>query len=60
MRFTLAATAALVAGVSAGYSNYTSTPAYVTQVVSSYETYCSAPTQVTYNGYTYTVTEVCP
>jgi len=60
MRFssTIAATAALVAGVSAGYGNFTSVPvAYVTETYVDYTTVCPAPTVLTIGTKTYTVTE---
>jgi hypothetical protein len=61
MRFSIAATAALVAGTNAyAYKNSTSTstaPAYVTEVVTAYTTYCPEPTKITHGGKTYTVTK---
>jgi len=55
MRFSaIAATAALVAGVSAGYKNHTI--GYTTEVVTAYTTYCPLATSITHNGVTYTVT----
>jgi len=58
MRFTVAAAAAaaLVAGVSANYSN--ATTIYTTEVVTAYTTYCPAPTSIVHGNQTYTVTEV--
>ena len=57
MRFTVAAAAAaLVAGVSANYSN--GTTMYTTEVVTAYTTYCPAPTSIVHGNMTYTVTEV--
>ncbi|MCJ1248783.1 hypothetical protein MMC30_006002 [Trapelia coarctata] len=56
MRFTVAAAAAaLVAGVSANYSN--ATTVYTTEVVTAYTTYCPAPTSIVHGNQTYTVTE---
>jgi len=62
MRFTIAASAALVAGASATYgygSNATASvpDVYTTEVVTQLTTVCPTPTQVTYGGKTYTVTE---
>ncbi len=72
MRFTVAATAAFVAGASASYGYgypavnstsavYSATPTpsdvYETTVVTQLTTVCPTPTEVTYGGKTYTVTE---
>ncbi|MCJ1375542.1 hypothetical protein MMC20_006779 [Loxospora ochrophaea] len=52
MRFSvIAASAALVATVSAQYANYT------TEIVTAYTTYCPESTQITHGSQTYTVTE---
>ncbi|TKX20075.1 hypothetical protein C1H76_7757 [Elsinoe australis] len=57
MRFTIAATAALVAGASATYKRpSTNDTTYVTEVVSKYTTYCPEATEISHNGVTYTVT----
>ncbi|KAH8821098.1 hypothetical protein F5884DRAFT_745434 [Xylogone sp. PMI_703] len=58
MQFTtlLVAASALVAGASASYSN--GTVVYTTEVHTAYTTVCPAATQLTFNGQTYTVTEV--
>ncbi|KAF2218133.1 hypothetical protein BDZ85DRAFT_323413 [Elsinoe ampelina] len=62
MRFTIAATAALVAGAAATYKQ-SPPPAYgaddttVTEPVTKYTTYCPSATEVTHKGVTYTVTE---
>ncbi|KAI9851734.1 MAG: hypothetical protein M1838_002949 [Thelocarpon superellum] len=53
MRFSVAAVAALAAGVSAG--NYSTPVFYTTDVVTSFTTYCPASTTLTHNGVTYTV-----
>jgi hypothetical protein len=60
MQFTsVAAVAALAATVAAWPSNSSSVAVdYVTEVFTAYTTYCPAATQVTFNGVTYTVTEV--
>ncbi|TPX18434.1 uncharacterized protein E0L32_011675 [Thyridium curvatum] len=52
MKFSVAAVAALAAGVSAG-SNVT----YTTEVVTALTTYCPEATKITHGGKTYTVTE---
>lgn len=52
MKFTVAAVAALAAGVSA-VSNVT----YTTEVVTELTTYCPEPTEITHGGKTYTITE---
>lgn len=59
MRFssTIAATAALVAGVSAGYGNYSVPVTYVTESYVDYTTYCPEATTLTVGTKTYTVTE---
>ncbi|KAF2495144.1 hypothetical protein BU16DRAFT_539141 [Lophium mytilinum] len=62
MRFssTVAATAALVAGVSAnyGYGNFTASPvSYVTETYVDYTTVCPEATTLTIGESTYTVTE---
>lgn len=57
MRFAVAVFAvALVAGVSATYSN---TTIYTTEVVTAYTTYCPAATSIVHGTQTYVVTEVC-
>lgn len=60
MQFTTVATvAALAATVAAWPSNSSSvTVDYVTEVFTAYTTYCPASTEVTFNGVTYTATEV--
>lgn len=60
MKFTIAAAAAFIAGVSASYPAYSAAAnvTYTTKVVTAYETYCPGPTQITYGTNTYTVTEV--
>jgi hypothetical protein len=60
MQFTsVAAVAALAATVAAWPANSSSVAVdYVTEVYTAYTTYCPAATQVTFNGVTYTVTEV--
>lgn len=47
---------ALAATVAATYNG--TAPSYTTEVVTAYTTYCPAATQLSYNGQTYTVTEV--
>ncbi|KAI1976080.1 hypothetical protein LOZ51_002554 [Ophidiomyces ophidiicola] len=56
MRFSIAASAALVAGASAGYVNSNATH-IITEVLTAYTTYCPGPTQVVQGGKTYTVTK---
>jgi hypothetical protein len=60
MQFTTVATvAALAATVAAWPSNSSSVSVdYVTEVFTAYTTYCPASTEVTFNGVTYTATEV--
>ncbi|KAJ8126795.1 hypothetical protein O1611_g6841 [Lasiodiplodia mahajangana] len=59
MKFTIAAAAAFIAGVSASYPAYSAAAnvTYTTKVVTAYETYCPYATQITYGTNTYTVTE---
>ena len=57
MRFSIAASALLAAGASAGYVN-TNATSVVTEVVTQYTTYCPGPTTITHGTNTYTVTEV--
>lgn len=52
---TLAAITALAATVSAGYNG---TVVYTTEVHTAYTTVCPASTELTFNGVTYTATEV--
>jgi hypothetical protein len=52
---TLAAITALAATVSAGYN---ATVVYTTEVHTAYTTVCPASTELTFNGVTYTATEV--
>lgn len=55
MQFTVAAVLALAATASATYaSNVT----YTTEVVTALTTYCPEATQISYNGQTYTISEV--
>ena len=57
MRFAVvAASAAFVAGVSAGYANVSAV--YTTVVVDDYVTYCPYATSFTAGSQTFTVTEV--
>lgn len=56
MQFSVVALAALVASVSAGYSN--ETVVYTTEVHTAYTTVCPASTELTFNGVTYTATAV--
>lgn len=51
----VAAIAALAATVSAWENG---TVVYTTEVFTAYTTYCPASTELTYNGVTYTATEV--
>jgi hypothetical protein len=53
MQFKIASVLALAASVSA-FSNVT----YTTEVVTALTTVCPEATQLTYNGQTYTITEV--
>lgn len=56
MQFKAVSVLALAATASAsyGYGNVS----YTTEVVTAYTTYCPEATQLTYNGQTYTITEV--
>jgi polyisoprenoid-binding protein YceI len=55
MQFTVASVLALAATASATYaSNVT----YTTEIVTAVTTYCPAATQISFNGQTYSVTEV--
>ncbi|WEW57910.1 hypothetical protein PRK78_003377 [Emydomyces testavorans] len=54
MRFSIAASAALVASAAAGYVNTNATA--VTEVVTAYTTFCPGPTTITHGTKTYTVT----
>ena len=54
MRFSIAATVALVAGASA----WSNTTVYTTEVVTAYTTYCPSATAITHGTNTYVVTEV--
>jgi hypothetical protein len=60
MQFTtVAAVAALAATVAAWPSNSSSVAVdYVTEVFTAYTTYCPEATQVSFNGITYTISEV--
>jgi len=55
MQFSLVALAALAATVSA---NSNGTVVYTTEVHTAYTTVCPAATELTFNGHTYTATEV--
>ena len=59
MQFTSTiAVAALAATVAAWPKNETTSVAYVTEVFTAYTTYCPASTTLSFNGVTYTVTDV--
>jgi hypothetical protein len=59
MQFTVVALAALVATASASaFEKRNETVVYTTEVHTAYTTVCPASTQLTFNGVTYTVSEV--
>ena len=58
MQFKAVSVLALAATASASYGYGYSNVSYTTEVVTEYTTYCPEATQVSYNGQTYTVTEV--
>jgi hypothetical protein len=60
MQYSIAAIVALVATASATYPNYPTnqTVVYTTEVHTAYTTVCPAATELTFNGVTYTATEV--
>ena len=55
MQYSIVALAALAATASAHYNN---TVVYTTEVHTAYTTVCPASTELTFNGVTYTATEV--
>jgi hypothetical protein len=54
MQFTAVSVLALAATAAATYGNVS----YTTEVVTEVTTYCPEATQLSYNGQTYTITEV--